>query len=348
MWKLKAPSSELTAWYKKTMLDGLYLRIKKVNNGIPVLEQQIQNILIPKNDDGDDDKSVLEHLLLDKPEESHRLCNELMEQIIPDYNEDEFEEYIEAKNKGSYRNENEEILFQKYSDILNKLLEVFDYNGQLSRNKSRSYKLSIGQGRNTCTYCNRQYVITVNGKNNEERIARPQLDHWFSKELYPLLSLNIYNLIPCCSICNSSIKGNTIFSLDTHIHPYLDSTPEEPAFQFNYKLEKDMTYSVICVNATDAKTKEMLKAFEIEKIYAYHGELEVKDIMLFFNKNPNSYLSNLLNNTLKKYGYTERDVYRMFFGTELDLTESLNRPFSQLKRDILTQLGVLKDGHFTM
>ena len=51
-------------------------------------------------------------------------------------------------------------------------------------------------------------------------------------------------------------------------------------------------------------------------------------------------------NTLKEYGYTERDVYRMFFGTELDSTENLNRPFSKLKRDILTQLGVLENGHF--
>ncbi len=109
-----------------------------------------------------------------------------------------------------------------------------------------------------------------------------------------------------------------------------------------------MTYSVICVNTTDIKEQNMLKAFEIEKLYAYHGELEVKDILLFFKKNPSSYLSHLLNDTLKKYGYTEHDVYRMFFGTELDSTENLNRPFSKLKRDILTQLGVLENGHIKL
>lgn len=89
----------------------------------------------------------------------------------------------------------------------------------------------------------------------------------------------------------------------------------------------------------------MLKAFEIEKLYEYHGELEVRDILLFFKNNPSSYLSHLLNETLKEYGYSERDVYRMFFGAELDSIENLNRPFSKLKRDILTQLGVLKNGH---
>lgn len=346
MWKLKAPSSELITWYKRTMLDGLCSRIKKFNNGVPVLELDVQNILIPQKDDGTDDKTILEQLLICKPIELHALCDELMKQIIPDYNENEFPLYLEAKNRRNYRDTVQEDLFQKYFGTLKKLLDVFDYDGQLSRNKSRSYKLSLEQGHNTCTYCNRQYVITVNGKNDNQRIARPQLDHWFSKEIYPLMSLNIYNLIPCCSICNSSIKGNTLFSLDTHVHPYLDSTPEEPDFQFNYKLEKDLTYSVICVNIAGIKEQNMLKAFEIEKLYEYHGELEVKDILLFLKKNPNSYLSHLLNDTLKEYGYTEYDVYRMFFGTELDSTNNPNRPFSKLKRDILTQLGVLKSGHF--
>lgn len=191
MWKLKAPSSELITWYKNTMLDGLYSRIKKIDNGVPVLEQHIQDILIPKKNDGSDDKSILEHLLLYKPQESHELCNNLMGQIIPNYDENEFPLYLEAKNKGNNRNANQKTLFKKYSITLKKLLDVFDYDGQLSKNKPRSYKLSMEQGHNTCTYCNRQYVITVNGKNDKERIARPQLDHWFSKELYPLLSLNM-------------------------------------------------------------------------------------------------------------------------------------------------------------
>lgn len=327
------------------MLDGLYERIKKIENGIPVLEQRIQDILIPKNTDGTDDKSILEHLLTDKPVELHTLCDNLMKQIIPNYDESEFEDYIKAKNKRKHRNAVEIALFQKYSGIFGKILGVFGYEEQLSRNKPRSYKLSMEQGHNTCTYCNRQYVITVNGKNDEERIARPQLDHWFSKELYPLMSLSIYNLIPCCSICNSSIKGNIIFSLDTHIHPYLDTTPEEPNFNFTYKLDMDAKYKVICENVTDIKEKNMLDAFEIEKVYSDHGELEVKDILLFKYQNADSYLKHLINDTLAHYGYSERDIYRMFFSSELDSIKNLNRPFSKLKRDILTKLEILKDGH---
>ena len=120
MWKLKAPSSELITWYKNTMLDGLYSRIKKINNtGVPVLEQRIQDVLIPKVED---DKSILRHLLVDKPEESHILCNNLMGQIIPGYNENEFTSYLEAKNRGNYRNATQNDLYQKYSKILKNYL----------------------------------------------------------------------------------------------------------------------------------------------------------------------------------------------------------------------------------
>ena len=122
MWKLKAPTSELITWYKNTMLDGLYLRIKQRDNGDPVLEQKIQDVLIPKVEDGSDDKSILEHLLLYKPQESHELCNNLMGQIISNYDENEFPLYLEAKNKGNYRDAAQETLFQKYFGTLKKYL----------------------------------------------------------------------------------------------------------------------------------------------------------------------------------------------------------------------------------
>ena len=145
MWNLKAPSSELITWYKNTMLDGLYSRIKKRDNGDTVLEQRIQDVLIPKIEDGSDDISILEHLLLYKPQESHELCNNLMGQIISNYDESEFPLYLEAKNKGNHRDVDQKTLFQKYFETLKKILDIFDYDGQLSKSKSRSYKLSWGK-----------------------------------------------------------------------------------------------------------------------------------------------------------------------------------------------------------
>ena len=41
---------------------------------------------------------------------------------------------------------------------------------------------------------------------------RPQFDHWFPKKKYPLLAISFYNLIPCCTYCNSSVKGDIEFA----------------------------------------------------------------------------------------------------------------------------------------
>ena len=77
-------------------------------------------MLIPKVEDGSDDISILEHLLLYKPQESHELCNNLMGQIISNYDESEFPLYLEAKNKGNHRDVAQKTLFQKYFETLKK------------------------------------------------------------------------------------------------------------------------------------------------------------------------------------------------------------------------------------
>ena len=346
MWKLKEPSQTLIDWYKDKMLDGLCDRIrnKKGDDGNILLSPEIQDILIPKLD-GVDDTSYLEKLLISKPQELLALCTTLMGKIIPGYNDAEFEDFLKVKNKTN-RTQGETALYNKYNDTLRNLLKVFDYETQISENKSRAYKLTMEQGRNTCTYCNRQYVITVGGKNDASRIVRPELDHWFSKELFPLMSLSLYNLIPSCSICNSSIKGNTIFRLDSHVHPYLDETPSEPQFKFKYKLTKESKWEVVIDKSNDLKEKNMIETFKLEDLYKHHGELEVKDILLFKYQNSDSYLKYLLKNLLVRYKYSEREVYRMMFGTEIESSSLLDRPFSKLKKDILTQLGILENGHF--
>lgn len=347
MWKLHAPSSKLITWYKNKMLDSLYNRIRQVGDDGPLLEERIQQILAPIDANGNKDLSILEHLLISKPEELHELCDRLMTQIIPGYDESEFENYLNAKKKKN-RSDVEQRLYDKYFDTLNRLLQAFDYTNQLSSNKSRSYKLTMEQGHNTCTYCNRQYVITIGGSNDDSRVARPELDHWYSKELFPLMSLSIYNLIPSCSICNSSIKGNAIFSLSTHIHPYLDSTPDEPTFKFRYKLNSDKKWIIVIDNLVNLKEQNMVEAFKLDQLYSFHGELEAKDILLFKYQNSDTYLKFLLKNLLQHYKYTEQDIYRMMFCTEIESKYNLNRPFSKLKRDILTQLGLFEDEHLKL
>lgn len=344
MWKLNPPSQDLKDWYESTMHHSLVSRIQTK------LDKRISKILIPTLPTGDDDISIVRRLLLDSPKELYILCNKLMSKIIPGYHEDEFLDYLIAKNKKcKNRSPYEKLLYRKYYNTLDQIHKTFDYEGELAQNKSRTYHITLEQGHNTCTYCNRQYIITITkdkGNNDASRIARPQLDHWFSKELYPLMSLSLYNLIPCCSICNSSLKGNEIFKLSTHIHPYLDSTPDEPKFKFSYTPIKHGKYEVSIENLTDIKEINMVEVFKLKEAYRYHGDLEVKDILQYNYQYSDAYLKTLLQDLLEHYKLSKADIYRMLFGTELETVNNLNRPLSKLKRDILTEIGILKDGKF--
>ena len=344
MWKLTSPSKDLINWYEKKMCTSLVSRIKAS------LDRRISKVLIPTLPTGGDDLSIVKRLLFEKPKKLYILNCKLMREIIPGYDESEFNDYLESKGKKCDNRSNyDKLLIRKYHKTLITIRDAFDYEGQLAQKKSRTYRITFEQGHNTCTYCNRQYTITItkdNENNDESRIARPQLDHWFSKELYPLMSLSLYNLIPCCSICNSSLKGNTIFKLSTHVHPYLDSTPDEPKFTFSYLPIAMGKYEVSIENLINKKEENMVDVFKLREAYRYHGDLEVKDILQYNYQYSDAYLKALLHELLEHYKLSEVDIYRMLFGTELETSKNLNRPFSKLKRDILTEIGILKDGKF--
>ena len=306
---------------------------------------KIKNILLPTTH-GIEDSSIIKELLSLNPTRLFGLQCKLMEKLISGYGTRDLIRYKEIKNKKvSNRSNKENLIFRKYDEILKELGKIFDYNKLISKNKSNSYTITTNKGRNSCTYCNRQYTQTIivdNGINDIKRIARPQLDHWFSKELYPLMGMSYYNLIPSCSICNSSLKGTVVFNLSTHIHPY--DCPEIH-FKFISKLSPDgYTYEIgIDDSACSKKERHMLEIFKIEDIYKFHSKLELKDIIDFDISVTETYLSTLYNQTLLRFSHkTKEEVYRMLFGAEHNDKDYLDRPLSKLKNDILREKGIIK------
>jgi hypothetical protein len=289
--------------------------------------------LLPDWENDDPQKTdILIKLLTLKPEEAYALNEQLMKVLIKGYDVTELQQ---------------KKLPSKYKKKLRVLEKAFDYDGQISHSKSKSYWLATKVGRNTCTYCNRNYIFTIDGNNDKERITRPAFDHWFPKSLFPLLSLNIYNLIPCCTICNSGAKGNMIFHLDTHIHPYME-TEDDPKFKFIPQIpdSKIGEWSVVLARDANKYTKvdKTIRAFCLDEIYAMHGNHEVKDIIQFAQAYNNTYLNTIfkiMKNDLKVKGYSKEDVYRMLFNTELLESQFLDRPLSKLKHDILEYLYII-------
>lgn len=305
MWYLEKPSEKDLNAYKALFYDKIQKKIEK-----KIEKDSCFKILLEEDN--------IEKLLISEPKELYELNKDLMKKITGYYPDDPVE--------------------YKGNDKVKKLQEIFNYNTLISGNKDNSYKIAEIKGRNTCTYCNRQYTITL--KEDGEFITRPQFDHWFPKSVFPLLALSFYNLIPSCSICNSSAKGEQIFSFKKLIHPYKRSSPETD-FRFSYLPDGKGGWKIDLYNLKGVE-KDKFEVFKLRDIYNYHYKLEAKDLLDLAIKNNGTYIEWLLNDMKeKKIAPSYEEAYRLLFGTEYDIKKVLDRPFSKLKRDLLIAISKL-------
>lgn len=312
--------------YVARILPDLIKRIlhgQKHKGTIYKLSSKAKDILLPKWNTKKPDGSILKQLLTSPPEILYSLNQNLEKRLFA---------------------------LPKRSKPTKKALEnIFHYDGVFVTDKPTGYWFAKLIGRNTCTYCNRQYVFTIESRNDNgdiRYIARPVFDHWFAKSDYPLLSLSIYNLIPSCTICNSSVKGSTPMMLETHVHPYVPETEYNSfSFRVTKKVSETSEWSLIIERTPDSKIDKTIKDLALEEVYALHSELEVKDIMDFNEAYEPGYINTIIETMFANNmrGLTKKDVYRILFGVEFDSEKFLDRPFSKLKRDILEQIGVSID-----
>lgn len=332
MWKLTIDKSFETEYVNK-MLPGLVERVKAWKGKSLLLYKSFRSELLPDwNLDNPIKTETLKKLLIAKPTEAHALNEKLMKKLVYGYNETDL-----AQKK----------LPHKYRRRLRVLDCIFDYDGKLSGSKSKSYWLAEHIGHNTCTYCNRQYTFIVSGNNNDERITRPAFDHWFPKSRFPLLSLNLYNLIPSCSVCNSGAKGDKVFQLGQYVHPY-EQKDDDPNFKFVPAIaDKDKGIWHVVLDRDKVANPEVdntIKAFGLDRIYNMHGPLEVKEMMDFAQAYSKTYLQQIyrkMSVDLGTAGFSQEEVYRMLFGTESIPSKYLDRPLSKMKHDILEYLGII-------
>lgn len=260
---------------------------------------------------------------------------------------DVFEKYLKAAPLELRRMHNQ--LFKAIYDGTHNVDEekkaltcIFNYEGAVDKNIEFSYAVASLIGNNTCTYCNRQYTLTISNQN--DHLIRPQFDHWFPQSKYLDLTLSYFNLIPSCSLCNSSLKHDKPMRLKKHIHPYID---KNAGFNFDYhSLGEDADgiehFHVDCpitaIKRDKKRVKNTLEMFRIEEIYSAHEGLELKDLVELARAYPNDYISNLIERVIGDTGIREEDVYRLIFGIETNEEKYVNRPFSKFKKDIINRL----------
>lgn len=306
-----------------------------------------------------EDESTLQKLILASPENLLSSNDLVFKEIFGGITLNNIEAYRNKHNayKSDQRRKeknrkNQPVLSKderESLDLFKSLSAIIDYNKWFNKLNATAdygpYKLADKLNFRSCTYCNRQYTISVQSATNDSgKLTRPQFDHWISKDDYPLLALSFYNLIPSCPTCNSSVKGNTKFNPIDFVHPYLDDVVDHIQFSFEYWISIDKYDVRVTSNHSDSKQKgrinKTLNAFKIEEVYnGHHPELD--DLVRMSKAYSPEYLR-ILKTSFPNANLTDEQIYRFAFGTELNSDDFHKRPLSKFKHDILEQLGVIR------
>ncbi len=221
----------------------------------------------------------------------------------------------------------------------------YEYKISKANEKKIAYMLIKELGIKTCPYCNRNYISFI--KNNQKQ-ARPQLDHFYPKSIFPFLACSFYNLIPSCSACNLMKSDDNSYEDEKSnklINPY---NIKENDFKFSYILndlkiteissKKDITFEYEdSINILlETKYEKNNEYFQLEEIYQNHKDIVIELILKEINY-PESYIEELITNN---FG-TKEEIYRFLFSNYLNLGDLHKKPLSKLTRDIVVELGIL-------
>ena len=190
-----------------------------------------------------------------------------------------------------------------------------------------------------CPYCNRSFIYTLSNG------TRPQYDHFYPKSLYPYLSISLYKLIPCCSICNNSKKDEDVYQNDESIlYPFED----EYGYDISFRLETNDVLSYIGmsdsfflkIQANDSVDKKLKQRVEntinklhIENLYNLHKDYVIK---LLRNKYifSNDYCESLVKSYPLFFSNTDEVKDQLYFNC-LKKEEWGEQILSKLTYDIL-------------
>jgi|APLak6261698768_1056241.scaffolds.fasta_scaffold00622_5 hypothetical protein len=319
----------------KKIKDASNKHFKKLNSFIKTrrdacANQGIIDFLTDKN---------IEIILKGSPKKIFQINRLFFRNINAAFRDRHLEEYFKLKRKRRVLLPAEQTIVTNYNLIFSQLKEIFDYENYFSKKDSdySTYDLAKNLDINTCVYCNRMYTKTVI---KPRKITRPEFDHWFPKSKYPLLALSFYNLIPSCHICNSSVKGSTDFTLEKYFHPYIDNEKDiNKAIKFTYYNKKLDKYG-FKMKFKGEKGKNTGLAFKIKEIYKAHED-EIADLRRIRDIYSESYLQNL--SKIYKGIISEEEIYRLAFGVYQEEAKFHERPLSKMKRDILIELGIIKN-----
>jgi hypothetical protein len=201
---------------------------------------------------------------------------------------------------------------------------------------------------NICPYCNCNYTHTLTKKDRKTG-TKPDFDHFFKQEDYPLLGLSFYNLIPSCGACNMRLKRDKLFTIKNNLHPYLEGIEDKARFTYSGKdvlsligLDKNLE---VTLQTNDFEMKKKLfgpngnaSVFMLNARHTAHADVVQEVIHKHYISN-GDYLNSLQN---AFPSLQSSDLYRMAFGNYEQEDDFEKRPLSKMTADIVKELRFLR------
>ncbi|MEB3800184.1 hypothetical protein INQ45_03590 [Flavobacterium columnare] len=211
----------------------------------------------------------------------------------------------------------------------------------------KTQKKEDGLNLKTCFYCNIDFINVFQADNGENK-NHYTLDHIFPKGEYPFFSISLFNLVPCCSPCNSKFKHTKEFKIDailTKIVPSSEQYALNDLIEFRLKDAQDFLSKKdkndLTVELTNLKRKgkendsidKYLSIFKLKGRYESHKE-KAKDII----EKRENYSETQINEMSKLLSISSNQIKKDIFGKEC--FETNNEPFEKYKQDIAKQIGL--------
>lgn len=218
------------------------------------------------------------------------------------------------------------------NDIRKDLDEILNYRKFNSGiklkhgNKWNRHEFITRLGIKVCPYCNRQYITSYEDGIGVD-MTTADADHYYPKAEYPILQMNIFNLVPSCSVCNSRTKGS---SNKRHLYPYVD-----PSNSVTFYIPPEMgdnVSKILIDTKRNISAEASIEVFKLDKIYQAHLEeasevkQNAKNYFIFGNKAYEALLG-------LKVPFDIFSTWFSFMGKEPS-----KEPLIKLKQDIFNQM----------
>lgn len=246
---------------------------------------------------------------------------------VDDLIDPKFSKWISKELK---KRKNDKVTDINFNDVLK---EIFSYK----KNRSHLLRYYVNNNYSVCSYCLVQNTIIYESKTQKKYYLTGNLDHYKPKDMNPLLSISLNNLISVCGPCNQR-KSNTAFVYDPFNAKHIHSFDFNKCFDFDQDKGEIVYKTLKELKITADKEEFMDMSEKLDYIDLYSNfETNAEILVERYKKFNSEGYSEHLNKVTKSSNTREMLEYLI---SEIPLTNEnvLKYPLTKFKMDLFNTI----------